>query len=837
MCEFGKRECRDKGGILVFGGTIEGRRVSDYLVSQKIPHIVCVATEYGEEVLTPQDYLTVHKGRMDMEEMCRFFREKDFMAVVDATHPYAVEVSKNIRAACEREKMKYLRYLRAGSGNDTPLGICGDDLSGGRAETETMPEKNFADLGTDLSDGRDESARRDSADAEKDQLNVWVNSAREAARYLEKQDGVIFLTTGSKELSVFTEEISRKSRLFARVLPSAEVIASCRALGLEGKQICGMQGPFSREMNEAMLLQTKAAWLVTKNTGSSGGFSEKIQAAEACGVRCVIIRRPEETGYGWEGLMKQLSGIIGAENRSEEAAGNKNRMEHFLKEASETENEMENMPGKAAGTRNTDRQGRMGRNDGNQVFSAKSSVDSAAEKRRISCIGIGMGSLDTLTYEAAEEILAAEVIFGAKRILAGAKEMWNALRRTQDEKLSWQETAVQSGSGAFAPRTEEGQTADSLFSAPEKDAEAMRQTGKNETAPVWVQEYEGQKIAAYLAEHPEYRRAAILMSGDVGFYSGAKGIAAAFPDEEVRYFCGISSIVYFASKIPTTWQDAKLLSAHGKKINLLNFVNRYPKIIMLVSGAKNVEQICAELTEADLENIRVTVGTNLSYPEETVTTGTPADFLRCDTTGLHIMMIENPNASCIVSPGVPDEAFVRGKVPMTKEEVRILSIAKLRLSQDAVVYDVGAGTGSVAVECARLCTVGTVYAIEKNPEGIALIRENSRKLQVSNVVPVEGSAPQAMEDLPAPTHAFIGGSSGNMRDILEMLRKKNPNVRIVINTIALESISEVMKLLPEVGAENADIVQACIAKSRVLGRYHMMGALNPVYIISFGGTE
>lgn len=823
MCEFEKRKCRDGAGILIFGGTIEGRRVSDYLVSRKIPHTVCVATEYGEEVLTQQDYLTVHKGRMNMEEMCLFFREGNFAAVVDATHPYAVEVSKNIRDACGKEKMRYLRYLRTVDENDGASDICEDNLSGtGRSGTGT--EKESSDSGKDPSDrknpkdiGKGQFAGGDSADTGKDE-HIWVSSAREAAKYLERQDGVIFLTTGSKELSVFTEEISEKDRLFVRVLPSPEVIASCREFGLEGKQICGMQGPFSQAMNEAMLLQTKASWLVTKNTGSSGGFSEKIRAAKACGARCVVIRRPEETGYSWEELVECLSEII--------RVGNKR--ENIPEEMGGTENGQENLTASMEScVASVPEDVQVPAKSGNHV-PEKVKIENTPEMtegkedektaepsaRRISCVGIGMGSPDTLTHEAVREILEAEVIFGAKRILAGAKEMWNALRHTQGGKLPGWEGTVQRGPDVSVPRTEE-----------------------NPAEPVWIQEYEGKKIASYLARHPEYRRVAVLMSGDVGFYSGARGIALAFPDEEVRYFCGISSIVYFASKIPTAWQDAKLLSAHGKKINLLNCVRRYPKIIMLVGGAKDVEQICAKLDESGMGNVRVTVGTNLSYPEETVTSGAPADFVRCDTTGLHIMMIENPDTSWIVSPGVPDETFVRGKVPMTKEEVRILSIAKLRLFQDSVVYDVGAGTGSVAVECARLCTAGTVYAIEKNPEGIALIRENSRKLRVSNVVPVEGSAPEAMEDLPAPTHAFIGGSSGNMREILETLRRKNPNVRVVINTIALESISEVMKLLPEIGAGNADIVQACIAKSRVLGRYHMMGALNPVYIISFGGTE
>ncbi len=128
----------------------------------------------------------------------------------------------------------------------------------------------------------------------------------------------------------------------------------------------------------------------------------------------------------------------------------------------------------------------------------------------------------------------------------------------------------------------------------------------------------------------------------------------------------------------------------------------------------------------------------------------------------------------------------------------------------------------------RLC----LYAIERNPEGIELIRENAKQLKLSNLIPVEGLAPDAMEDLPVPTHAFIGGSAGNMGKIIDALRAKNPDIRIVINTIALESISEVLGILKEREID-ADIVQICASRSRTLGRYHMMTGQNPVYIISF----
>ena len=440
-------------------------------------------------------------------------------------------------------------------------------------------------------------------------------------------------------------------------------------------------------------------------------------------MRLVIIRRPEESGLDYESVLQALESVL-----KQKIEGNAARI---------------------------------------------------LEKRTISCIGIGMGTLDTLTHEAAETIRNADILFGAKRILESVEHMPGLLHESQER----------------------------------------------------VEEYRSAQIAEYLSTRPNLTRIVILMSGDVGFYSGARLVQDAFPDEKIDYYCGISSVVYFASKVPTSWQDAKLLSAHGRSLNLLNCVQRYPKIIMIVSGVEDVRAICQELVEAEMTYVHVTVGTNLSYQEETVTSGTPEAFLQAETTGLHIMLIENPQAKHIIVPGMSDESFVRGKVPMTKEEIRILSVAKLQLTEDSIVYDVGAGTGSVSMECARLCTSGTVYAIERNPEGIALIRENSKKLRLSNVKAIEGLAPEALMDLPAPTHAFIGGSAGNMGEILDVLRAKNPSVRIVINTIALESISEVMQLLKERGYD-ADIVQISAAKSRVLGRYHMMTGLNPVYIIT-----
>lgn len=174
---------------------------------------------------------------------------------------------------------------------------------------------------------------------------------------------------------------------------------------------------------------------------------------------------------------------------------------------------------------------------------------------------------------------------------------------------------------------------------------------------------------------------------------------------------------------------------------------------------------------------------------------------------------------------------------MTKSEVRSVSIAELELTEDAIVYDIGAGTGSVSIEIARAGEQIRVYAIEKNPEGVKLIDQNRKKFKTDGVRIKEGLAPQALEELETPTHAFVGGSSGNLREIVQLLQRKNPDVRIVINAISLETVSEVMGLVDEGVLPDAEILQVGAARSKVLGRYHMMMGQNPVYIISAGGRK
>ncbi len=484
-----------------------------------------------------------------------------------------------------------------------------------------------------------------------------------------------------------------------------------------------MQGPFSEELNTAMLRQFECRYLVTKETGKAGGFEEKLRAAKKAGAKVVLIGRPaEQPGYSYDELLKLL------ENRLKLAA-----------------------------------------------------PEPALEKRTVSLIGIGMGPLEGMTVEAREALAKADLLIGASRMLEEAQKAW-----------------------------------------PGKPA---------------LTEYDPERIASYVEAHPEYGTPCVLLSGDIGFYSGARKLYDALEKRglQVRGYCGISSVVYFCGRLRMPWENVYLMSTHGKRANLVGAVKTHARTFTLLGAGDSVKEMCRMLMDYGLPQVKIFLGERLGYPEEKITVGLPSELLSGSYDGLCVALIQNPEAfdGCLSS--IPDEEFERGKAPMTKSEVRSLSVGKLRLSRDSVVYDVGAGTGSVSVELALQVPDGMVYAIERNPEACELMERNRKKFGVPNMEIVEGLAPEAMEALPVPTHAFIGGSAGNLKEILECLLKKNPLIRIVINTVTLETISEVMDCLSELPLMEEEILSISVAKAKGLGKYHLMMGQNPIYIITCQG--
>ena len=346
------------------------------------------------------------------------------------------------------------------------------------------------------------------------------------------------------------------------------------------------------------------------------------------------------------------------------------------------------------------------------------------------------------------------------------------------------------------------------------------------------------EMVAYIKSNPQLKTISVVVSGDVGFFSAAKKLVDLLEGYDVTLVCGISSIVYFCSKLKTSWDDIKIVSVHGRDNNVIGSIMTNNKTFILTGGKQKTQDICKMLCECGLGDVVISVGENLSYDNERITTKTARELINDCFDDLSVMLVYNENSFTrkYITHGIPDEEFIRGEVPMTKCEVRSVSISKLRLKQNDICYDIGAGTGSVAVEMALLATDGFVYAVEKDPDALALLEENKKKFGTYNLKIIDATAPDGLDDLPAPDRVFIGGSSGNMAEIFEMILVKNPKARIVVNAITLETVSETLSCFEKCELIDVDIVQMSVAKSKKISAYNMMMGQNPVYIFSGQGA-
>ena len=301
---------------------------------------------------------------------------------------------------------------------------------------------------------------------------------------------------------------------------------------------------------------------------------------------------------------------------------------------------------------------------------------------------------------------------------------------------------------------------------------------------------------------------------------------------------GISSLSYLAARAGKSWQDAKIVSTHGREADVTAYVRSEENVFLIVSGRSDLIRIGEELEAAGLSGVELTIGYQLSYKEERIWHGTPEVCRTLKDDGLYACLIENPGAQGeTLAPGVPDRWFVRGRVPMTKEEIRWLSLCRLGLKSQSVFYDIGSGTGSIAVEAALRSKQLRVYAVEHGEEACGLIAENASRAGVKNLVVVKGEAPECLGELPVPTHAFIGGSGGRLREILLALREKNPHVRVVLNAVSLETVAEVVALWKELLICEEEITQIAVSRAKKAGSHHLMQAENPIYVISFSLSE
>lgn len=675
--------------VMIFAGTTEGRRLAERLADAQIPCIVCVATEYGKMVMPEREWIKIHKGRLSREQMEALMEENGISVVVDATHPFAQEVTENIKKVA---RVPYLRLLRS------------------EKQCAQWEEPLFKD----------------------NKLHVCQNTD-DCIEQLQKTEGNILLTTGSKELKNFCSACGLKERLFVRVLPGRESIEICESLGLLGKQIIAMQGPFSKQMNEAILEEYQISQIVTKESGETGGYPEKLQAAMEKKAEVFVIRKPHEEGIDFEETIRQLEKLL-----------------DFPIEKKET---------------------------------------AETPTLQISMIGVGMGRELGMTREAQIALEKAQYVFGAQRLLAQIPKTQNPNPNYLPEKIL-------------------------------PELEKIQKTGGN---------------------------VALLFSGDSGFYSGAGKMYAALTEagyKNVRIYAGISCISALAAECGIPWQDAHILSVHGGGdvevwgAKVLDSVRYHAKTFLLFSGVEQVNRLGRLLIEEQMEDCIVTLGYQLSYPEQKVKNISPKECTALTKEGLYAAFIQNKRAmERRVGCHLKDEEFQRDRVPMTKEEVRHVAIDKMGLSKDSVVYDIGSGTGSIAIEAAGLHGRIAVYAIEKKSLAVELIEKNCKLHHARNVRIVEGKAPEALANLPAPTHVFIGGSGGDLEEILSVLYQKNPKVRVVISAISIETIAKLAKLEEKFKFSEFEMIQIQVSRAKKTGDYHLMQGENPVYLVTLQFSE
>ena len=569
--------------IWIFGGTTEGRLLAEYCSREKIEAWVSVASEYGEELLQEElmesgnagnpdlnhntkesgqcadkeicfakkslknvqasSVIKVLRGRMDRYQMEEFIRNQGIHLVIDATHPHARLVSEEIQEACGRTGVRLERCLRA--------------------EGEQNKARDW----------------------------VEVDSIQEAVSFLSSVSGVIFATTGSKELEALCQIPDYQKRVYARVLPTSNVLRKCEKLGITGSHLIAMQGPFSTEMNTLFLRQTKAEWLLTKDSGRAGGFQEKMEAARENGTRVVVIRRPEEDGISLEEAMEVLKKADEGNVGEREGRGGED-IEREIASAKRKKN-IEGVDGE------------------NQRKS-----NAVELKTHLILAGIGMGQPSQMTGEVLRSIRESDALIGAGRMLESAE------RALQNDLLISKEGKAENRQESAA--------------AVEKETKCYKA-------------YLPDDVIQIVSKHPEWKQAVILYSGDTGFFSGASRMAERLREAGYPFtvYPGTSCVSYLAARLGTHWEDAVIYSAHGRELSVDRVMKRLcdpeepaKRAFILMGGKNGAGQFCERLTQAGYGNVQVTVGENLSYPEEQIRSGTAEEMKKLEFADLSLMLLE-----------------------------------------------------------------------------------------------------------------------------------------------------------------------------------------------------
>lgn len=354
----------------------------------------------------------------------------------------------------------------------------------------------------------------------------------------------------------------------------------------------------------------------------------------------------------------------------------------------------------------------------------------------------------------------------------------------------------------------------------------------------------------YIDEHRrDDSNVCVVASGDTGFYSIAHTISRHVGEIndnndvkknsnklyntdskiDIKLICGISSMQYFAARIRRTYSDMKFISLHGKEGSIVPYVCYNRSVFSLTGGNIKAHDIICELIDAGLGNVFVNVGENLSLPDEHIVSGTAYELRNEIFSDLAVVTVDNEQPAD-PSRRLSDEDFKRGNVPMTKFAIRSLALDMLEIKPHDICFDIGAGTGGMTCSMAMRAHDSFVYAIEKKKEACDLIRTNMTNLGTLNIKLKHGTAPEDLDDFPAPTKVFIGGSSGSLSEIMGYILSVNPRAVILVTAVTMETVAETFCILKSKGF-STETLCANIANAQKVGSYHLMKAENPVYLI------
>lgn len=412
---------------------------------------------------------------------------------------------------------------------------------------------------------------------------------------------------------------------------------------------------------------------------------------------------------------------------------------------------------------------------------------------RLTVAGIGPGEADYILPAVIKKMKKAHTVIAAKRILPVLKEL------CQD---------VNSGA--------DSENSKPVFLAMGKIKDTLEQIGEILS--------KGQDVV-------------MAVSGDPLMYSLYRTICNDSISEgwEVDLIPGVGSLQMLGAAFGETMEEALIISVHGRAKtagSIALAVAENPKVFFLCSKEQGPAWLSQIMLDYQMDHVTVCAGANLSYEDELLESGTPEEMVQKEFPSLCVAMIKNPEPHQIVRPCfLSDEDFERDKTPMTKEEIRVLILHKMKLHPDDVVWDIGAGTGSVSIECARQVPFGTVHSVERNETAVKLIYKNKEKFSADNLFIYEGDAAKTACTLPKPDKVFIGGSGKELSQILETIAAFPKKIKVVISAVTIETIAEANELLGKYDAD-FDVIQATVGRGRKIGSYHIMDTNNPVMIFT-----